>query len=557
METHCPVLIVGSGLAGLTSAVNLAWRGVSPLLVERHADTSRNPRARSVNIRSMELLRIAGLESDLVAAGPQSFNDFSIIVAESVTGRELRTVLPRGGAGGAGTAFDMAGVTSAKPSTAGQDRIEPILRRHAQALGAQLRYSTELLSFEQDSRGVTATIRNLLSQREERVRADYLIAADGNRSRIREQLGIGVHGRGSLSHNIGIIFEGNIEALIGERSFALYYLQNPNFTGAFINTDVPGRALVSVEYDPSRQSPEDFDTQRCLEVVRAALGVPQFEARILEVLPWEMASRVADEFSRGRVFLAGDAAHTMPPTGGLGGQTAIQDGYDLAWKLALVLRGDAEPALLETYQTERQPVAELTVELQTANYVERLRPDRTDLTAGAQKSGRAGELDYMGVAMGYRYRSAAIATEIPDDGAPMESPLAPTGRPGTRAAHIPFLHRGARISLLDLIGREFVLLSGTDGTAWARAAATLAFEIGVPLASYRVGSDLLDVDHQWATRLGVTDSGAVLVRPDGFIAWRSQAAQESPTRVLREVLAQTLCRSPDSLRRPDRAAVAA
>jgi putative polyketide hydroxylase len=430
-----PVLIVGSGLAGLTTAVMLAWRGVQPLLVERHADTSKNPRARGVNFRTMELLRVAGLESDLMTEGGQ-MSDFSIIVAETVTGRELKTILPRG-------SWETSDLTPAKMSGAGQDRVEPILRRHAQALGADIRYSTELLGFEQDADGVTAAIRDLRTGVETGVRADYLVGADGNRSRTRERLGIGVHGAGTLSHNISIVFEANLEPALRGRNLALYYLQNPKFTGAFINTTEPNRALISVEYDPNKEQPGDFGIPRCIELVRAAVGIAGMEVKILEAMPWEMASRAAEHFTQGRVFLIGDAAHTMPPTGGLGGQTAMQDGYDLAWKLAMVLHRQAGVELLSTYESERKPVAEMTVDLQTANYVERMRPDRTDL----RKPGI--ETDYIGVAFGYRYRSAAILQDGPDEGGLVEDPAKPSGRPGTRSAHVTFEHKGKLVSSLD------------------------------------------------------------------------------------------------------------
>src|SRR5262249_37721646 len=163
------------------------WRGVRTLLLERHASPSANPRARSVNFRSMELLRVAGLEAELMEAGQGSAGDFSIIIAESVTGRELRTILPRG-------SWATTEWSPARMGAAGQDRIEPILRQHAEALGADVRYSTQLMSFEQDEDGVTAILRSLATQTDYRVRADYLVAGDGNRSHIREALGIGVHG---------------------------------------------------------------------------------------------------------------------------------------------------------------------------------------------------------------------------------------------------------------------------------------------------------------------------------------------------------------------------
>ncbi len=552
-EIRVPVLIVGSGLAGLTAAVMLAWRGIPPLLVERHVGTSKNPRARGVNFRSMELLRVAGLEPDLVAAGGQSFEDFSITIAESVTGRQIHTILPRGGGGTSG-AFDTSALSPALPCAAGQERVEPILRRHAEALGAELRYATELVSFEQDAAGVSAVIRDRASGAQQIVRTDYLVAADGHRSPIRERLGIGVHGYGTLSHNVAVVFEGDIDSLIGQRHFALYYLRNPRFTGVFVNTDDPNRAVAGIEYDPTLQPPQDFDEQRCLALVRDVLGVPDFAARILEIQTFEFSARVANQLARDRVFLIGDAAHTMPPTGGLGGQAAIQDGYDIAWKLAMVLRGDAGPTLLDTYAAERQPVAEMTVARQLANFTERMRPDLADAARHSMTLPGVTLPDYMGVALGYRCRSPAILTEVPDDGELAENPFTPSGRPGTRAPHVLFTYRGRTVSSIDLIGQGLVLLCGREGSAWARAAAQLATASGIPLSVYRIGAELRDPEGTSFSRFAVSPSGAVLLRPDGLIAWRALAvgaerqSERTPCAILEQVLAQALCRPIESVR---------
>jgi putative polyketide hydroxylase len=527
---HVPVLIVGAGLAGLSAAAMLAWHKVPCLLVERRAFTARHPRARGVNLRSMELLRsIPGLETDLATSGRTATDDFTIIIAESVTGREFRTLMTPGNR-------NTGMLSPAEICTAGQDRVEPILLRHARALGAKARFSTELADFTQDARGVRATLRDTNAGEETTVTADYLIAADGHRSRVRRMLGIGVHGHGAMSHNMSILFEADLSTALRGRGFVLYYLQNPSFTGAFVSTDDANRGQVSVEYDPSRESAADYDPTRAAGMVRAALGLPGLDVNVLDVIPWEMSSQIADRMAMGHVFLTGDAAHTMPPTGGLGGQTAIQDAGDLAWKLALVLQGHAGPALLDTYASERYPVAELTVARQTANYVERMRPDRTDLT------GNGAESDCLSVAMGYRYRSAAVLDDAPDDYGMTADPLHPTGRPGTRLAHMLISHEGHTLSTLDLVDRNFVILTGPNGSPWAVAARELAVRQGVPLTAFQFGSDLDgDVDALMAC-LGISPEGATLIRPDGFIAWRQQGAMPDPARTLSTALSRLLCR---------------
>ncbi len=364
-----------------------------------------------------------------------------------------------------------------------------------------------------------------------------MVAADGTRSSVRQMLGIDTHGLGALSHNISILFEADLEAVPRGRGFVLYYLQNPGFTGVFVTTDDPNRGQVSVEYHPTRESPADYHPEHAAEMVRLALGLPDLDVRILDVMGWEMSSRIADRMSVGRVFLAGDAAHTMPPTGGFGGQTAIQDAADLAWKIAMVLQEHAGRALLDTYEAERRPVAELTVARQTANYVKRLRPDRTELSNGDS------ETDYLSVAMGYRYRSAAILEETPDDGQPTENPLHPTGRPGTRLAHLPLCRDGRQLSTLDLIGRDFVLFAGPDGSSWIAATRDLAERARLPITALRINEDVVAGAETLMAKTGIDPSGAVLVRPDGFIAWRARSTPTGDSVAkLAAALGDALCR---------------
>jgi putative polyketide hydroxylase len=530
-DLRVPVLIVGGGLAGLTTAMLLAWRGIQVVLVERHADTSVHPRARGVHLRSMELLRVTGLERELLAADGEAFdNGVTIAIGESVMAPEFRTIA-------SGRPFDTRDISPATYSRAGQDRVERILRHRASQLGADIRFATELISFGDDGSGILAIIRDRKSQALTRVRADYMVAADGHNGRIRAALGIGTHGHGTLSHNVSILFEADLGHINKSRGFTLYYLQNPRFTGMFVNTDVSNRASISLEYDPTKESAADYPVDRCVELVRAALGIENAEVEILSVNPWETHSWVADRFVKGRILLIGDAVHTMPPTGGLGGQTAIQDGYDVAWKLALVLNGHADSALLETYETERKPVAELTVTRQTANYIERMRPDRTDLDSSKI------DVDIVHVAMGYRYRSPAVLLEGPDDGALTEDPYQPTGLPGTRAPHVVLERDGKTLSILDLIGQTFLLLVGLDGDAWAKSAAEVSDEVQAPVIVYRIGQDFIDRENQWTSRYGVSSSGCVLLRPDGYIAWRSRGPQNSPGAILEDVLDRVTCRA--------------
>nr|WP_294524858.1 FAD-dependent monooxygenase [uncultured Rhodopila sp.] len=524
-----PVLIVGGGLAGLSAALLLAWRGVACLLVERRASTSSHPRARGVNLRSLELLRaIPGLEAELAAAGRPGTENFTLVVAESVTGREFHRMVTPG-------YIDPHALSPAAICTAGQDRIEPILLRYARDYGAEICFATELVDFADDERGVHALLRDIDTGKQAAIVADYLIAADGNRSPVRHRLGIGVHGHGTMSHNMSILFEADLGAVLRGRGFVHYQIQGPAFSGIFVSTDDPNVGQVAVEYDPALETTFDFPPERTAGLVRAALGVAELEVEVREVMPWQRSSQMADRMAEGRVFLVGDAAHTMPPNGGLGGQTAIQDAADIAWKLAFVLKDQAGPGLLDTYAIERHPVAERTVDRQTTVYLDRVRQ------RGAPQAGGM-DASYLEAAMGYRYRSFAILDDAPEDHRLAEDPRQPSGRPGTRLPHAVVTVGDRVISTLDLAGAGFCLLAGPDGADWADAAATVAAQCGIEMAAYRAGADFAGDVPDFLARTGLGRDGALLIRPDGFIAWRGRTPGQDAAKILRTALGRALFR---------------
>lgn len=525
-----PVLIVGAGIAGLAAATLLAWRGVSCLVVERRSAPPRHPRAQGLDLRSLELLRVVpGLEEDLRAATQAEFNDFMIVIAESVAGRECGALSTAAG-------FDARKLSPATICSAGQDRIEPILRRHACARGAEVLSATELVDLTPEPDIVHARIRDLRTGLTADIAADFVIAADGVKSLVRESVGIGTQGPGTLAHSMSILFAADLGVALRNRSFVLYYLQNPDFAGSFVTSDDKDRGQLDIEYDPTLEGVTEFGQARCRQLIRAALAMPDLDATILDVVPWEISGLVADRMTEGRVFLAGDAAHAMPPFGGLGGQVAIQDAADLAWKLAMVVQGQAGPGLLETYDPERLPVAQLTTARQIASWVAQMRPDRADLVDPWA------HWDSLGIAMGYRYRSAAILDDGTDDGAPVEDPRTPSGCPGTRLAHIELTLDGKVISTLDLVGHGFVLLAAPEGGAWIKARLALTPIVGLPLTAFRIGVDLIDPHDTFLTRTGLGPDGALLVRPDGFIAWRSRSGAADPAAVLDAILARILGR---------------
>ena len=253
---------------------------------------------------------------------------------------------------------------------------------------------------------------------------------------------------------------------------------------------------------------------------------------------------VAEHFQQGRVLLVGDAAHTMPPKLGLGANTAIQSAQNLAWKLAAVIRGQASQELLATYQTERHPVGRL------ASQQSLVGPAAALLTHGGDDKLLPVEkkVSLFSLIAGYRYHSQAVLSEdaVASDPAEIElldQPEELTGQPGTRVPHLWLERQGQRISTLDLLDGRFVLLTGTGGTAWRDAAAAVAEKLGIALSAYRIGpdDDLLDLENGWQAKMGVSTDGVVLVRPDGFVAWRSDTRSPNSEQKLMQVLISILC----------------
>ncbi|MEV0089743.1 FAD-dependent monooxygenase [Saccharopolyspora sp. NPDC050642] len=502
MSERTPVLIVGAGLSGLSTAVFLGLHGTPSLVAERHPGTSTHPKARGQQNHVMEALRLVGLESAMLDASPKS-QGFLLRIAQSASGPVFREILHD-------TFLSLDHLTPAGSADASQASAERILAERARELGAEVRFSTRLDSFEQDENGVRAVLSDATGTRE--VHADYLVAADGHRSPIRERLGIGTHGRGALGHSIHWLVRADLSAVVGDR-LVMYYLQNPELSGGngvVVSTDHPDQFVVGVGYDPAHEEPADFTEERSLAQIRLATGVPELDAEILATDSTVTTMQVADRFSAGRVHLVGDAAHTMPPHGGMGGNTAVMDGFYLAWKLAAVLRGEAGPGLLDSHDAERRPVGELIAENQFRNAIVRNRPDL------AREDDAPPIEDPAVLLFGYRH-NGAVVREPGDEGELLENATSPTGRPGSRAPHVRLSTPDGEVSTIDLFGRGFVLLTGSE--AWAGAAEEVATALGVRLEPQLIGGE---VTGDWTGPYGVGADGAVLVRPDRFIAWRSR-----------------------------------
>ena len=537
-----PILIVGGGVVGLTASLFLANQGVRSLLVERHPTTCIHPRARGVNGRTMELLRELGLDDAVREAGAALAPAVGIY-----SGATLKSVIEARGEGGwlmkKIRARGMRGQPS-KKSPAGacrctQEELEPILLDAARARGVDARLATELVELTQDGDGTTSVILDRASGARREVRARYVIAADGARSPIRELLGIRRSGQSLRTHQMNVYFRADLGDLVRGREFSMCLIERPGMRGLFTSIDNRDRWVLHISYEPGLgQRPEDFTPERCAALIREASGIADLAVEIKGALPWESAVRIAERYREGRVFLAGDAAHAMPPWGGFGANTGIQDAHNLAWKLAATLRGAAGPRLLDTYERERRPVAAAVGAISGSMNDERglMKVTRSPL---AMMWGMRKVFPYLSV--GYGYSSEAIAVERGEAPGPGSNDL--KGRPGTRAPHVWLARGGSRISSLDLFGRDHVLLAGPRDEAWRDAARVAGEATGVGLRAVRLGVDVLDPEHRWPRAFGVRAAGALLVRPDGFVAWRSKDAAPSSAAAaatLTEVLQRTL-----------------
>jgi 2-polyprenyl-6-methoxyphenol hydroxylase-like FAD-dependent oxidoreductase len=519
-RSEVPVVIAGGGLVGLSTAMFLAQHGVPSLAIERLREGSPLPRAAHFHVRTLELFRAAGIEE---AVKEQSLREFlpegAIVAMDSLAGRKLADIIPSVNIGVDDT------LTPCRRLFVSQPGLEPILRRQADAGGAEVLAGHEVVGVEQDDDGVTVTARDVDTGAEITQRAGYLLAADGAHSVVRDTLGIPFEGRGTFSNSITIYFTADLWPQMGDKPLSVIYINNPAFGGFFrLSKDCQsGFLVVNTVGDPSvggGDAAADTSDARLIELVRIGAGVPDLAVRIDGIARWRASTDVAGRYQDGRIFLAGDAAHVMPPNGGFGGNTGIADAYDVAWKLALAVKGVAGPGLLATYEQERRPVGRLTVEQAYARYV-----TRTATYLGATDYQPV--LPDLEIELGYVYRSPAVT--LGDGSDPTVDHLDPRtakGRPGTRAPHLWIDDGGAPRSTLDLMGRHFVLLIGSAGDVWRDAAATVTDALpDVSLDVHQLG------DGGWRTAHGsfteshdVDEDGAVLVRPDGFVAWRAAAA---------------------------------
>jgi putative polyketide hydroxylase len=537
VERTFEVLVIGGGPVGLSAGIQLARAGVRTLVVERRDTLSRHPKALGIHPRTMELFRQWGVADAVGALSvlPERSRGFGW-TTRIKGGIPLGELLFNDGT----VQFDPASLPSPEWTTfTSQDNVELILHEHLVAFpSAQFEFGTRAEVVGQDGDGVTVTLTTADGQRT--IRVAYVVGADGTRSPTRKSLGVTEAGTPVYGESVAIYFHSEmLTRLTAALPYMLTWVVNADQVGSMVRTGRQDRWIFNFERDPAVPD-EAYDDAFCAEQIRLAAGDPSLELEILNTARWKHETAVADTWRVGRVLLAGDAVHRFPPHGGFGMNSGVLDAYNLIWKLVRVLRGEAGEALLDTYEQERKPVAQYN-EVQVMLNTKRMEETGWLAENGAEiakielpeegKAVRQGIQDAVpaqreqfwsdGQQFGYVYSSTAVI----DDGTEAEvstvSEYRPTGHPGARAPHVWLTDEGGRRrSTVELATDEFVVLAGSKGRDWREAAKSLGID------GWVIGEDLVPENVDFEARYGIEPSGAVLVRPDGHVAFRARTGTD-------------------------------
>ncbi|WP_020660297.1 FAD-dependent oxidoreductase [Amycolatopsis benzoatilytica] len=567
------VLVVGSGPAGGSAALLLATYGVRTVLVTKYGWTAHTPRAHITNQRTMEVLRDLGLEDQALAQGtpPELMGD--TVLCTSLTGDEIGRIASWGTADRSAAEYGAA--SPCHLIDLPQTYLEPILVGNAAARGAKLRLDTEFLDFVQDADGVTARLRDRVRGDEFALRARYLIGADGARSKVAEQAGLPIDGQSGKAGSMNITFTADLSRHVAHRPSVLYWVMRP---GAHLGGIGMGLVrmvrpwnewLLTWGYDIA-QPPPEVSVEEAARIVRDLVGDPELPVEITSTSLWTVNHSYATAYSSGRVFCAGDAVHRHPPSNGLGSNTSVQDSYNLAWKLAMVVRGEAGEELLDSYSAERAPVGKQIVDRanlsrdQFGPIFAALGIDG-DTDSDAIAAGLAAcaeptadgarrrrqlreaielknyEFNAHGVELDQRYVSGAVLPDGEEPAAQRDPELyhRPSTTPGAKLPHVWLVGPdGRRVSTLDLVGGgKWSVVTGLAGGSWRESAAKAGADLGLDLRLVTVGSpEARDSYGDWARISGLSEDGCLLVRPDGYVAWRSRTAGSGLPEALRTLL---------------------
>jgi 2,4-dichlorophenol 6-monooxygenase len=567
------VMIVGTGPAGSATAALLSSYGISNFLINRYRWLANTPRAHITNQRTMEVLRDLGKEVEAEAYMQATEQDLmgENVFCVSLAGEELGRMKSWGKSPQSRAEHQLS--SPCHMNDLPQTFMEPILFKTACSRGTQARMSCEYLSHTQDKEGVTVICKDRLTDKNFSVRAKYLVGADGGNSLVAEHAGVKFEGKMGNGGSINILFKADLSKYVAHRPSVLYWVMQPGADVGGIGMGVVrmirpwNEWLIIWGYDINQPAPK-VDAAMATSVARQLVGDPELEIDLISASTWTVNNMYATHMQKDRVFIMGDAAHRHPPSNGLGSNTSIQDAFNLAWKLALVLSGKASNNLLETFSQERVPIAKQIVTRANQSIAEfgpifeALGMDggvdhakiqhnmdaRCDTGEKAEKQREAlrkaiafkkYEFDCHGVEMNQRYISGAVIADggqAQGEGIDMELHYVPTTTPGARIPHVwVFDKLGKQHSTLDISGHgSFTLITGIGGETWVEAAKAEAAKRGIKIVTRVIGPrrDFEDHTGDWARASEIADSGCILVRPDHHVAFRAQKASNTASQDL-------------------------
>ncbi len=567
-DIHTDVMVTGTGPAGSSMAALLATYGVETLVINRYRWLANTPRAHITNQRTMEVLRDLGRAVEAEVYMHATVQDLmgENVFCVSLAGEELGRMKSWGKHPNSRAEHHLSSPTFMNDLP--QTFMEPLLFKTACSRGAQARMSCEYVSYVQDNNGVTVTCNDRLTNKHFTVRCKYLIGADGGNSLVAEHAGLPFEGKMGVGGSINIQIKADLSKFVAHRPSVLYWVMQPGADVGGIGMGVVRMVrpwdewLIIWGYDINQPAPEISD-EFAKSVCHQLIGDSSIPIEVIGTSTWTVNNMYATQMQKDRVFIMGDAAHRHPPSNGLGSNTSIQDAFNLAWKIALVLKDAASPKLLETYSQERAPIARQIVSRANKSIgefgpifqalgmdggvdhakIQRNMDARCDIseTAEAQRDAlrkaiayKKYEFDCHGVEMNQLYDSRAIiadASQVPEDGIDRELHYVPTTRPGARIPHVwVFDHAGKQHSTLDITGQgAFTLITGIGGEAWVKAAQDFAKSMHMKINTRVIGPrrDFEDHTGDWARAREISDSGCLLVRPDQHVAFRSMSASST------------------------------
>ncbi|MCD9199082.1 FAD-dependent oxidoreductase [Aeromicrobium wangtongii] len=574
------VLIVGSGPAGSSAALFLSTLGIPNIMITKYRWTANTPRAHITNQRAMEIFRDMDIDDQVLADATEHGLVGDTVFCTSIAGEEIGRIRTWGT--GADREADYQLASPCLTVDIPQTYLEPILVKNATMRGTQTQFSTEYVSHEQDADGVNVSVVDRLTGQAYTIRAKYLIGADGARSKVAADIDLPLVGSMDIAGSMNITFKADIAELVGHRPSVLYWVIQPGSNVGGIGAGLvrmvrPWNEWLIVWGFDITQEPPVVDNAAAIQIVRNLLGMPELEVEITGTSLWGNNEVYATHLQKGRVFCAGDAIHRHPPSNGLGSNTSIQDSYNLAWKIAAVLRGQAGPALLDTYSTERAPVAERIVKRANQSgrefadlfvalgvtdaeteqeMIEQIEERKANTPEGAAKRAalvkamaiKNYEFNAHGVELGQFYTSTAIASDgstLPEPERDPDLYYQVSTVPGSHLPHAWVGDHRHKVAMMDLAPYDhFTLITGVAGSAWEAALETVGRELGLPVKTVVIGPghEVTDLYFDWSRLREVEESGALLVRPDKHICWRSNELADDPESALREAFSTILSR---------------